>query len=152
MQTDGRAKVCQEIFLDSTSQPDPAYSSNAEETDTMLWLHVSSSGNVQLLRHDFHNGPAHVFGDHSSCNAEFCKHVPCSTHDDNAGTSNADMSATEEPANFMTFAEQVEEMIAGKIADEPTSTDETDAHMGQGTDTLASLPTGFFAKVMACGD
>lgn len=33
----------------------------------------SKDGNVQQLRHDLRNGPAHVFGDHSKCNASFCK-------------------------------------------------------------------------------
>ena len=36
------------------------------------------------------------------------------------------MSATEEPANFKTFAEQVEEIIVGEIADKHTFTNETD--------------------------
>ena len=38
-----------------------------------ITLH-SIDGNVQQLRHDLRNGPAHVFGDHSACNSSFCKY------------------------------------------------------------------------------
>lgn len=34
----------------------------------------SIDGNVQQLRHDLRNGPAHVFGDHSACNPSFSKY------------------------------------------------------------------------------
>ena len=34
----------------------------------------SATNNVQQLRHDLWNGPAHVFGDHKNCNSQFCQH------------------------------------------------------------------------------
>ena len=36
----------------------------------------SETGDVQQLHKDLRNGPAHVFGDHTKCNVQFCKHVP----------------------------------------------------------------------------
>ena len=36
----------------------------------------SETGDVQQLRKDLQNSPAHVFGDHTKCNIHFCKHVP----------------------------------------------------------------------------
>ena len=33
----------------------------------------SKTGNVRQLQHDLWNGVAHVFGEHSKCNPEFCK-------------------------------------------------------------------------------
>ena len=34
----------------------------------------SSTHNINQLRHDLHNGPSHVFGDHSNCTSQFCTH------------------------------------------------------------------------------
>ena len=33
----------------------------------------SHNGDVEALRHDLRNGPRHYFGDHSGCNASYCK-------------------------------------------------------------------------------
>ena len=33
----------------------------------------SQTGDVEALRHDLRNGPRHYFGDHSGCNASYCK-------------------------------------------------------------------------------
>lgn len=113
----------------------------------------SSTGNVQQLRHDLRNGPRHVFGDHSLCNPEFCKHVPSSSPDDDSSPDPDDvLLTTEEEHSFQSFAEQIDDIIAQEIADNPTTHDEADAQIGQSTDAMDSLPAGLFAKVMACGD
>ena len=40
----------------------------------------SGTGNILQLCHDLQNGPAHLCGDHSKCNPDFCKHAtPSST-------------------------------------------------------------------------
>ena len=113
----------------------------------------SSTGNVQQLRHDLRNGPRHVFGDHSLCNPEFCKHVPSSSPDDDSSPDPDDvLLTTEEEHSFQSFAEQIDDIVAQEIADNPTTHDEADAQIGQSTDAMDSLPAGLFAKVMACGD
>ena len=117
----------------------------------------SITGNIQQLRHYLRNGPTHVFGDHSKCNPDFCKHakssstcspqpppLPDSDLDGEHGISSTD----NDPHN--NFFDMID-TIAAEESDEPTTSKEADAQTGQSS-TLDSLPKGLFAKLLACGD
>ena len=111
----------------------------------------SKTGNVQQLRQDLRNGPAHVFGDHSKCNREFCKHHLDSCSPNATSDPADDVFMTEESSIPSSFSEQVDAIISQEVSEEPTASDELDAQTG-GTGVLDSLPEGLFAKVLACGD
>ena len=115
------------------------------------WIAIrmhSETGNVQQLRHDLRNGPAHVFGDHRKCNPHFCRH---SAAEENASEINEtdDSSGT----TAFTFHDQVEAIIMDEenTAAEPSADEEADARRGS-TGQLSTLSEGLFARVMACGD
>ena len=111
----------------------------------------STTNNVQQLRHDLRNGPAHVFGDHRNCNSQFCQQsvVQFNPADDRQ------IDDEDEAAEPMSsdFQDQIEVIIVEEemIAAEPSADEVDDARRGT-TDRLNSLPDGLFAKVMACGD
>ena len=94
----------------------------------------SKTGDVQALRHDLRNGPAHVFGAHSRCNPEFCKHVPHRSQSE-AQMDDADTATPEEAADFdtVTFTDQLDEIISQEMADKPTAADKADAQMSDGS-------------------
>ena len=116
----------------------------------------SRNGNIQQLRHDLRNGPAHVFGEHSKCNPDFCKQAnttstgtvelpPDSDSEDNATHIDNDPELTG-------LSELIDSIIESEESDELTHDDEEDAQIGPSESTLQSLPEGLFAKVVACGD
>ena len=120
----------------------------------------SQTGNVEKLRHDLRNGPAHVFGDHSNCDSQFCKHVsssveamdictPSTNQEDNSISE--EVSPHVEPSDFLDQLNAIisEEQLEGG---EVTVEAEDDAMRGGNYSSLDSLPSGLYAKVMACGD
>ena len=60
----------------------------------------SETGDVDKLRHDLRNGPAHVFGDHCHCDPQFCRHVPSQSED-------ATNTATDDESNTSSSSEEV---------------------------------------------
>ena len=127
----------------------------------------SKTRNVQQLRHDLRNGPAHVFGDHTSCNPQFCKHVEQESQlgrdvpfrqEETAHSGHSRQN--EEVSNHanqseicqsMSLAEQIASIAATELESEPTPEEEATARTGHSA-SLSSLPDGLFRKVLACGD
>ena len=144
--------------LEELAKDHPQYRGKGGLTKRVIqWLTVgaritiqmhSTSRNVQQLRHDLRNGPAHVFGDHCQCNPQFCQH---SAMKENSSEDNQTCDVIQTPAS--SFREQIEAIIMEEeeIAAEPSAEEVADARRGH-TGPLSSLPEGLFAKVMACGD
>lgn len=117
----------------------------------------SQTENVEKLRHDFRNGPAHVFGDHSNCKSQFCKHVLSSAEFMDACTLSPheeddtvdEVSPQVEQSDFV---EQLNAIISEEQCDEVTVEVEDDAMRGGNYSSLNSLPSGLYAKIMPCGD
>ena len=112
----------------------------------------SKTGNVQQLRHDLRNGPAHVFGDHRKCNPQFCRHSAAEDNTSEINETDASVHSSDS-TTASTFCGQIEAIIMEEedIAAEPSADEEADARRGS-TGQLITLPEGLFARVMACGD
>ena len=127
----------------------------------------SKDGNVQQLRHDLCNGPAHVFGDHSSCNRQFCKHVEQQSEFERVATPAEEETAcdsqsrqsfegtndTNQPDKSQStpLVDQIARIVATELESEPTPEEEEAACTGDSA-SLSSLPEGLFCKVLSCGD
>ena len=120
----------------------------------------SRTGNILQLRHDLRNGPAHVFGNHSKCNPDFCKHatssstcspLPPPAAADSDLADEHGLSSTDDDPDHNNFSDMIDTIIAAEESDEPTTSEKADAQTGQSS-MLESLPEGLFAKVLACGD
>lgn len=79
---------------------------------------IRENTDVLQLRH---NGPAHVFGDHTHCSPSFCKYSPqtCSAVELDKNTDVADPSP--EPDPDTSFHSLVESIIESEAADEETA-------------------------------
>ena len=112
----------------------------------------SKNGDIQQLRKDLRNGPAHVFGDHSSCSSSFCKYVDEATEvpvdDDQSEEEFTQQQEDQEPTTLLGHLNRIAE---AETEVEPTPEDELAAQSGY-TRSLSELPDGLFRKVMACGD
>ena len=84
----------------------------------------STSRNVQKVRHNLHNNPAHVFGDHCQCNPQFCQHTAMEDNTSESCKTSHDIKRP--PSNFQ---EQIETIIMGEeeIAAEPSAEEVADA-------------------------
>ena len=111
----------------------------------------SKDSNVQQLRRDLQNGPAHVFGDHTHCNSLFCTHnAPNSDHplhSDNIREPEMD----EAEISQLSLTDQIACITASELENEPTSEEEEIARSGHNA-SLSCLPDGLLRKVLACGD
>ena len=111
----------------------------------------SKDSNVQQLRHDLRNGPAHVFGDHTHCNPLFCKHnAPNSDHplhSDNICEPEMD----EAEISQLSLTDHIACITSSELENEPTSEEEEIARSAHNV-SLSCLPDGLLRKVMACGD
>ena len=111
----------------------------------------SKDSNVQQLRHDLRNGPAHVFGDHTHCNPLFCKHnAPNSDHplhSDNICEPEMD----EAEISQLSLTDHIACITSSELENEPTSEEEEIARSAHNA-SLSCLPDGLLRKVMACGD
>ena len=111
----------------------------------------SKDGNVQQLRHDLRNGPAHVFGDHSSCNPSFCTHRERQSDHPLLNDEAVNDTNEVEVDQSLSLADQIASIAATELVNEPTSEEEEAARTGHNA-PLSSLPDGLFRKVLACGD
>ena len=117
----------------------------------------SKDMNVQQLRHDLRNGPAHVFSDHNSCNPLFCKHIvqPAQVESARASeeeeTPHDDHSSTVQQSQLSSLVDQISSIAATEMENEPTPEMEAIACNGYSA-PLSRLPDGLFRKVLACGD
>ena len=127
----------------------------------------SKDGNVQQLRHDLRNCPAHVFGDHSSCNRQFSKHVEQQSEVERGATSAEEETACDSQSrqNFegtndvnqpdisqsTPLVDQIASIAATELESEPTPEEEEATRAGDSA-SLSSLPEGLFRKVLSCGD
>ena len=71
------AVKCYRGRLEELAKDNPQYRGKGgltKRAQIAIRMH-SKDMNVQQLRHDLRNGPAHVFGDHSSCYLLFCKNT-----------------------------------------------------------------------------
>ncbi len=113
----------------------------------------SKDGNVQQLRHDLQNGPAHVFGVHSSCNPSFYKHKQQNSErpppNDEVTSDTTDQAKISQES--LSLADQIATIAAVELESEPTSEEEEAARTGHNA-PLSRLPDGLFRKVLACGD
>lgn len=111
----------------------------------------SQTGNVRQLQHDLRNGVAHVFGEHSKCNPEFCKKSPTAYTGEAAVADDDSSSAGIENTPPDSFLQQLEEIIDSEGVDSITADDEEDArqrHEG----SLDTLPDGLYNRLMSCCD
>ena len=117
----------------------------------------SIDGDVKQLRQDLRNGPAHVFGEHSSCNPSFCKYV---SQDSEVHIDDEDMEVGENVAATSSQSEQQEpttlaghlcQIVAEETDEESMPEDEKEAR-SRYSRPLSQLPDGLFRQVMACGD
>ena len=111
----------------------------------------SKTGNVQQLRQDLRNGPAHVFGDHSKCNSSFCTYQP-----DQQLIHSEEVDQLESPDNegnhsFQSLLDQVDSILEEEKENNPTAEEEEIARGGSSA-SLSALPDSLFSKVLACGD
>ena len=77
---------------------------------------LSKTGDVEQLRHDFRNGPNHVFGDHHACNPAFCK-VALNGSSDSDGGSDSDSDGGNDSNRRdaqQTLTQQLEDIIESK--------------------------------------
>lgn len=123
----------------------------------------SKTGNVNQLRHDLRNGPAHVFGDHSKCNSGFCTYQQkqqSTSADEQSTSANDGEEASSDDAEdnqqgisiSLPLDDQLDDIITAELAEsEVTAEDEVAARSGHSA-SLSHLPDGLFHKVVACGD
>ena len=113
----------------------------------------SKTGNVNQLRHDLCNGPAHVFGDHSNCNPDFCSHrsIPPSIDDDDEELATETLESDANTTTAQQFVDQLDNIL-DQLEAHHSKQDEDDAIQGGHSSLLNQLPPGLFNKVMACGD
>ena len=109
----------------------------------------SKTGDVEQLRKDLRNGPAHVFGEHRHCNPQFCKYVGGEEQHE-SGHEESD-SCQDNGEDFDSLCEQIESIIATESSDAISSLDEEEARRGYIT-SVESLPPGLYNKILACGD
>ena len=113
--------------------------------------------NVQQLCHDLRIGPAHVFGDHSSCNPLFCKHIVQPIPLENARASEGedipcdDHSSAVHQSEATSLVDQILRIAATERENGLTSEMEATACSGYSA-SLSGLSEGLFQKVLACGD
>ena len=119
----------------------------------------SIDGNVQQLRHDLRNGPAHVFGDHSACNPSFCKYRQIENADEEENAVESDESSDDleevdhDSEGHDTLIEQLSDLVAGETEYEAEVTPEDELAARSGfRRSLEHLPDGLYRKVLACGD
>ena len=115
----------------------------------------SKDMNVQQLRHDLRNGPAHVFGDHSSCNPLFCKNTVQPSQFENSTlegeTSHDNPSSSVHQGQPTSLVDLISNILTTETENEPTPEMEETAHNGYSA-PLSRLPDGLLRKVLACGD
>ena len=115
----------------------------------------SKDMNVQQLRHDLRNGPAHVFGDHSSCNPLFCKNTVQPSQFENSTlegeTSHDNPSSSVHQGQPTSLVDLISNILTTETENEPTPEMEKTAQNGYSAH-LSRLPDGLLRKVLACGD
>ena len=114
----------------------------------------SETGDVQQLRKDLRNGPAHVFGDHTNCNVQFCKHVPghSSQQDNQAEDSSNPAEEVIDDQHYSDLREQLDAIIGIETEETTTSLQEEQEAQNGHESSLETLPRGLYDKVLACGD
>ena len=113
----------------------------------------SKTGNVNQLCHDLCNGPAHVFGDHSNCNPDFCSHrsIPPSIDDDDEELATETLESDANTTTAQQFVDQLDNIL-DQLEAHHSKQDEDDTIQGGHSSLFNQLPPGLFNKVMACSD
>ena len=111
----------------------------------------SHTGNVKQLQHDLRNGVAHVFGQHSKCNPEFCKKSITVLTEETSHADDEPFSVSNENAPPDSFQQQLEEIIDGESVESITAEDEENARQGR-MGSLDTLPDGLYNNLMSCCD
>ena len=106
---------------------------------------------MKQLCQDLRNGPAHVFGEHSSCNPSFCKYV---NQDSEVHIDAEDMEVDENvAATSGQYGEQEPTKLAGQLSqivaeetnEESMPEDEKEGRSGY-SGPLSQLPDGLFCR------
>jgi hypothetical protein len=98
-------------------------------------------------KNNLRNGPNHVFGDHSQCNPFLCKAAMSSSNNHSDSDS---WLWTWQHQHAWWPSTTSDGIVANELDDEPTATDELDAH--NGGQRISSLPIRLIEKVKAAGD
>ena len=97
------------------------------------------------------NGIAHVFGEHSKCNPEFCKKSTTVHTDEVTSADDEPLSAANESTPPDSFLQQLQEIIDGEREDSITAEEEEDARQGY-KGSLDTLTDGLYNHLMSCCD